>query len=367
MEDWAYRVRRARIALTLTGIVLIAGSLAAVVWLLVTLAARQDAAHRVTILVLALLPVPYLLVYLLGMKKGYSPLRRYRLARRMRGIDPHEHPHRKAAEIWDWLPFHRHGFYAASASSLAEEEDPAWFELAEANNAAKTATGAGFDVLVVLKKGPINALAGELPGVGTWCCVSRKVVESLDEEGLMAILVHELFHGETGELRARNTAMDLHDLGVFAVSFVVYYLCVGLVLSSVPADWSLTELPLLSLLVLLLWAVIKLYSRMADRFLFPEGSCRAADEPREGGGGLPVIPAPQRGAGRRAPCPLQQRVLRLRVHVRPAGFVAGEGRQADPQDRSPAHAAWNGGDVAGADRGDEPQDRGDHRRGRNAL
>ncbi|MBN2025614.1 MAG: hypothetical protein JW854_02460 [Actinobacteria bacterium] len=278
MEAWAYRVRRARIALTLLGIVLIAGSLTAVIWLLVILAARQDAAHRVTILVLALLPLPYLLVYLLGMKKGYSPLRRYRLRRRMRGVGPLEHPHRKAAEIWGWLPFHRHGFYATSAAPLAEEKDPAWLELAEANHAAMTATGSGFDVLVVLKKGPINALAGELPGVGTWFCVSREVVESLHGEGLMAALIHELFHAETGELKARNIAMDLHDLGVFALSFVVYYLCVGLVLSSVPADWALTELPLLSLLVLLLWVVIKLYSRMAERFLFPEGSCRAADE-----------------------------------------------------------------------------------------
>jgi len=278
MEAWAYRVRRARIALSLLGIILIAGSLTAVVWLLVTLAARQDAAHRMTILVLALLPLPYLLVYLLGMKKGYSPLRRYRLRRRMRGIGPYDHPRRKAAEIWDWLPFHRHGFYTTSAASLAEEKDPAWLELAEAGHAARTATGSGFDVLVLLQKGPINAIAGALPGVGTWFCVSREVVESLDDEGLMAILVHELFHGETGELRARNTAMDLHDLGIFAASFVVYYICVGLILSSVPADWSLTELPLLSLLVLLLWVVIKLYSRMADRFLFPEGSCRAADE-----------------------------------------------------------------------------------------
>jgi hypothetical protein len=278
MKDWAYRIKRARIALSLIGIILIAGSLAAAVWLLITLAKGQDTAHRMTILVLALLPVPYLLVYLLGMKKGYSLLRRYRLARRMRGIPPHEHPYRKAAEIWDWLPFHRHGFYTTSAASLAEEKDPAWIRLAEAGNGVRTATGSGFDVLVLLQKGPINALAGELPGVGTWFCASLQIVESMDIEGLMAALVHELFHGETGELRARNTAMDLHDLGVFAASFVVYYICVGLVLSSVPADWSLTELPLLSLLVLLLWVMIKLYSRMADRFLFPEGSCRAADE-----------------------------------------------------------------------------------------
>lgn len=278
MEEWAYRVKRARITLSLVGIILIAGSLTAVIWLLVTLAAGQDAAHRMTILVLSLLPLPYLLFYLLGMKKGYSPLRRYRLARRMRGIGPHDHPHRKAAEIWDWLPFRRYGFYTASAASLADKGHPAWLELAEANNAARMATGAGFDVLVVLKKGPINALAGELPGVGTWFCVSREVMESLDDEGLMAALIHELFHGETGELRARNVAMDLHDLGVFSLSFVVYYICVGLILSSVPADWSLTEMPLLSLLVLFLWAVIKLYSRLADSFLFPEGSCRAADE-----------------------------------------------------------------------------------------
>ncbi|RJP34888.1 MAG: hypothetical protein C4536_01755 [Actinobacteria bacterium] len=277
MEAWAYRVKRAKIVLMLAGLIFFTGSLSAIVWVLVCLAQRQAYEHLMAILTLALLPIPYLLVYLLSMKKGYSVFRRMRLTRRLRGIPPHAHPHDKAAEVWDWLPFHRQGFQTASPSSLAGKEDPAWLELAEADNAVRLATGSGFDVLVLMKKGPVNLIAGELPGVGTWFCASRHIVEAMDMEDLMAALVHELFHGETGELAARNTALDLHDLGVFATSFVAYYVCVGLIVSSIPADWSLTQLPLLALVVLLLWVAMKLYSRIADRFLFPAGSCPAAD------------------------------------------------------------------------------------------
>ena len=160
---------------------------------------------------------------------------------------------------------------------LAPEKDPGWHKLAGANHDAWLATGDGFDILLLLDRGAFNFVSGELPGAGAWLAAPGGLVEEMDRERLTAAVVHELFHRDTCELKARRVALELQDFGFFATAFIFYYLFLSLAFLSIPKDWMYTGLPLFALLILILWILIKAFAYWSVTALFPAGSCRAAD------------------------------------------------------------------------------------------
>jgi plastocyanin len=278
VESWSERVKRLNVLLWLTIFGSVACLLFLIVWFLVSFVLSEEPELRIVFISILCLPVPYLLFYLVSIKKGFSFFRRRRLRKRLAAIPANAHPRRKAEAARDWLPFGRGSFTGGINISLAGERDVNWLKFTEAENRVRIGTGKGFDILLLVEKGPLNFVSGELPGAGSWLCASSQLVEEMEGDELVTPIIHELFHRETGELKARNTAMDLYNLGTFATAFVVYYICVALVMSSVPTGWAAPQLPLFAFLVLVLWVAIKLCARFALAYLFPIRSCVAADE-----------------------------------------------------------------------------------------
>lgn len=68
---------------------------------------QEDAQGRVVLITILCLPLPYLLYYFLFFKKGFSPLRRWRLERALSKVSTDAHPRALASSIWEWLPFRR--------------------------------------------------------------------------------------------------------------------------------------------------------------------------------------------------------------------------------------------------------------------
>jgi len=277
VETWSRRSKRITIFLWLASAGLIAGLFAVIIWFLVRIALQEGAQGRLVLITILCLPLPYLVYYFLFFKKGFSPLRRWRLARALRKVPADAHPRVRASGIWEWLPFRRRLAYGGIDIGLAPEKDPGWQRLAGANHDLRLATGGGFDILLLLKKGAFNFVSGELPGAGAWLAAPGGLVEEIDREQLMAAIVHELFHRDTGELKARRVALELQELGVFSTAFIFYYIFLALAFLSIPMDRMYPGLPLFALLILLLWVLIKIFAYWAVTGLFPVASCRAAD------------------------------------------------------------------------------------------
>lgn len=278
MDTWSRRSKKITIALWLAGSGLMAAFLAVMAWLLLRIILREDSQGRMVLITILFLPLPYLAYYFLYWKKGFSPLRRWRVARALSGIPLDAHPGARAQAVWEWRPLTRRLSYGGIIISLAPQKDPCWNKLADANHDARLATGSCFDILLLLRGGAFNFVSGDLPGAGAWLAVLAGLVEEMDGDRLTAAVVHELFHRDTGELKARRAALELQDFGVFATAFVFYYLFMALALLSVPVNMPHSDLPQFVLFLLLLWVILKVFARWAVTGLFTETSCRAADE-----------------------------------------------------------------------------------------
>jgi len=278
VDTWSRRSKKITIALWLAGSCLMAALAAVIAWFLLRAILGEESQGRMVLITILCLPLPYLAYYLLCWKKGFSPLRRWRVSRALSGIPPDAPPEARARAVWDWLPLTRRLSYGGMPIGLAPREDPAWNKLADANHDAKLATGSCFDMLLLLRGGAFNFVSGDLPGAGAWLAAPAGLVEGMQGDGLRAAVVHELFHRDTGELRARRVALELRDFSTFATAFVFYYLFMVLALLSVPVNMPHSDLPQFVLLLLLLWVILKVFARWAVTWLFPGTSCRAADE-----------------------------------------------------------------------------------------
>ena len=278
MEYWSRRSRRTITFLWSASFLFAAGVMALLVWLLLSVITNESDPLRYTYIVIALLPLPYFLFYLLGSGKRSTVLARRRLRKRLAAVPLQAPPQTRALQIWDWLPFGRRASGSGLSGSLADGEDPGWSRLDEANRDAKLATGSCFDFPVLLQDGAGNFLSGEIPGLGTWICAPDGLVENMEDEALMASIIHEVWHGETAELKARRIALSLYDLGLFATAFALYYLAFALIANSLPAQFTAPQLPWFALLILVFWLAIKAFAWWAVSDLFPQASCLAADD-----------------------------------------------------------------------------------------
>ena len=278
MEYWSRRSKRIARLLWLADFCIAAGALAFLAWMLTATITGDGERYRYFYIVILCLPLPYLLIYFLGGKGRPAPIRRRRVAGKLRESPPDAPANDRAALVWDILPFKRRLYMSGLSASLAASGDAAWSRLEEANRDVRLATGTSFDILVLLKGGAFNFLSGELTGIGTWIAVPSKLVDAMDHDELIASLTHELFHGETGELKARLIAFALYDIGVFSTAFAIYYLAFALVMNSIPTQMLFPRLPLFALLILLFWLLIKVFAHWAVFGLFPHASCLAADE-----------------------------------------------------------------------------------------
>jgi plastocyanin len=278
MEYWTRRSKRIARFLWMADFCIAAGALAFLAWMLTSTISSDGERYRYFYIAILCLPLPYVLIYFLGGRGRPSPIRKRRAGRKLRESPPDTAASARAALVWDLLPFKRRLYMSGLAASLAQSGDMGWSRLEEANRDVRLATGTSFDILVLLKGGAFNFLSGELSGIGTWIAVPRKLVEGMSHEELVSSLIHELFHGETGELRARGIAFTLYDIGVFSTAFVIYYLAFALVMNSIPTQMLFPQLPMFALLILLFWSAIKVFAHWAVFGLFPQTSCLAADE-----------------------------------------------------------------------------------------
>jgi plastocyanin len=278
MEYWSRRSKRIARFLWLASFSIAAGALALLAWMLADTISSDGERLRYIYIAILCLPLPYVLIYFLGSRGRPSPIRRRRAANKLREYPPDTPASARAALVWDLLPLKRRLYMSGLSASLADGGDVGWSRLEEANRDVLLATGTGFDIPILMKGGAFNFLSGELPGIGTWIAVPRKLVEAMGHEELISSLIHELFHGETGELKARRIALTLYDIGVFSTAFVIYYLAFALVMNSLPTQMLFPQLPLFALLILLFWSAAKVFSHWAVFGLFPQASCLAADE-----------------------------------------------------------------------------------------
>ncbi|MEW6554867.1 MAG: hypothetical protein AB1384_11340 [Actinomycetota bacterium] len=277
MEYWSRRSRLMTRLLLSVSLLFAAGVMALLTWLLLSVIAGESDKESYIFLVILLLPVPYLLIYLLGRRRGPSFPAKRKLKKRLRESPPAS-ARAGAVQVWDCLPFKRSSSAGELTASLAASDDEGWPRLDEANRDVRLATGVSFDFPVLLKDGALNFVSGELPGIGTWVCVPGKLIEGLGHEELMASIIHEIWHAEAGELETKRIALALYDFGLFASAFLIYYLSFAIIVNSLPLQFSVPQLPWFALLVLVFWSAVKIFSLWAVCGLFPQGSRLAADD-----------------------------------------------------------------------------------------
>ena len=288
VDYWYHHSKRITAALWLTGIFFIAGVTAIVSWIVLSALSRApDSSQAFGLIVFLLMPVYYLLImFLYSIKRTVSNLiKRFRMERDLAKVPEGAHPRSKAKLVWDLFPLRAGppgipGGIPVSTiygASLAPKSDENWLKLAHANANARIATGSSFDILVLFKGAEFNFLSGELPGTGSWFAAPLALVDGLEEEELLVPLLHELFHRETGELKARRLASRTEWFGRLATVFVLMYFAIALFMTKATVrSTQISPLPFVIALCAL-WVSLRLFCAWTSFQVSPRAMFIAAD------------------------------------------------------------------------------------------
>jgi len=288
LDYWYRHSKRITAALWLAGILFISGVTATVSWIVLSALSRApDSSQAFGLIVFLLIPVYYLLFIFLYSFKGIisSRIKRFRLERDLAKVPEGAHPRSKAKPAWDLLPL-RAGppgtpsgipISTIYGASLAPETNENWDKLACANANARLATGSSFDILVLFKGAEFNFFSGELPGIGSWFAAPLALVDGLEEEELLVALLHELFHRETGELKARRLASKMEGFGRLATVFVLMYFAIALFATKATVgSTQVSPLPFVMILCAL-WVSLRLFCAWTSFQVSPRALFIAAD------------------------------------------------------------------------------------------
>ncbi len=288
VDYWYRHSRRITAALWLTGIFFISGVTAIVSWIVVSaLSKAPDGSQAFGLIVFLLMPVYYLLIMFLYSIKGTlsNMIKRSRLKKDLAKVPEGAHPRSKAKQAWDLLPL-RAGLPGTPGgalistvygASLAPKNDENWLKLARANANVRIATGSSFDVLVLFTGAEFNFFSGELPGISSWFAAPLALVDGLEEEELLVPLLHELFHREAGELKARRLASRMEWFGRLATVFVLMYFAIALFTTKATVrSTQVSPLPFLIALCAL-WVSLRLFCAWTSFQVSPRALFVAAD------------------------------------------------------------------------------------------
>jgi hypothetical protein len=288
VDYWYRRSKRITAALWLAGTLFIAGVTATVSWIVLSaLSSEPDSSQAFGLIAFLLIPVYYLIIIFLYSLKGIisSRIKRFRAERDLAKVPEGAHPRSKAKLAWDLLPLrtgppgilggiHVSTFHSAP---LAPKNDENWLKLAGANANTRLATGSSFDILVLFKGTGFNFFSGELPGIGSWFAAPLALVDGLEEEELLVALLHELFHRETGELKARRLASRMEGFGRLAIVFILMYFLIAMfAMKATVESGQGSPLPFVMVLCAL-WVSLRLFCAWTSFQVSPRTLFNAAD------------------------------------------------------------------------------------------
>ena len=287
-DYWRSRLGRFTILTRLVLIVFFA-VVAAIASLMITDVLRRVAepSDRIGLIVFLCIPFYYLLLMSLFSARGFlsSMRKKRRLRLKLAGMPRDaDDPAVKGSAAWKYLstagrmiPNVSSSWAAGLGGRLAGRDDLAWKQLAGANQDARLATGESFELLLLMEKGSLNFHSGEIPGIGSWFAAPRELLAGLNGEEALVPVVHELFHREIGEYRARRFADKLRFAGAFSTFFVILYSFIAIYFARLPAKKMPADFTVYILTLLALWILFKVCSGIGAYMFFPAGSCVAAD------------------------------------------------------------------------------------------